>query len=160
MKEMTNFKEALKNHTNDKIELKEWGVSITPYLTVREAEAIVETMLLAETELEREQILVSSVLFCISDLFDEDNQAEFSFEDIVYSGFWQSVLNTSPHLVNMINLIKNTVKEKRSLEHTLINTVKALSGVFEKVSKVMEREDLIEMLTMVLDRTNFGGKEN
>lgn len=112
--------------------LPEWDLEVIPYLMVNEIDLIIENMLNTNSVLEQQQSLVASVLVCVTDLFDGDTN--YTYEDVVYSGLWDDILNNCPYLKDNIDTIWVEVERQQNLECKLGGMVDSITDMIIKLA--------------------------
>lgn len=142
---MKNFKVA-KN-----VYLMNGEIEIIPYLMVKEMELIINNMLQTSSLLEQQQILVANVLVCTTNLFDEDTDEKYVYEDIIYSGLWNEILEKCPYLKQNIETIWKEVNKRQNLEFKLCAMVDSATEILNQLSQDRsiphKIKSFIEMIT-------------
>lgn len=126
----------------EKIKLDGWDIEVRPYLTLSECKVIADKMCECEDVFDRNSMLVACVMSACTNFFD-NNDVEYTYEDIVYSGLWDDVLFAGESyfydLSSCIELINSEVKRRTSLEGQLESISKAIDPkLIEQVIKAVE----------------------
>lgn len=112
------------------------GVSVRPYVTLDEQKIITDEMDNFNTVFEREAMMVACIVSACTDLFDEDESIEYSYEDIVYSGFWGKILHKCPAINDAVKNIRAEIKDRHSAERVgkiIIDEIN--SGLIDKLAE-------------------------
>lgn len=138
----------------ENIYLEKWNLNVTPYLTVRQIEVIVGDICKSRSPLVQQQILVGEVMVACTDILDENEEnKELVYEDIVYSGMWNDILESCPYLKQGITLILAEVHSKLSLEGTMVRTMDKISNIVEEfTNNPSTMEKLQSMLILLKDK--------
>lgn len=118
-----------------KIHLDKWDIDVVPYLTVEQIGYVVNDLLTCENGLERDMKLIADVLVACTDLYQEAEDVTYTYEDILYSGFWYDLLNACPILQTNINTIYREVREFNSIN-------KAVMGLIDKATEKLNDIDV------------------
>lgn len=126
---------------------EEYDLDVSPYLTMEECKRIADLVIIYNTPIEREECLLSSVLLCVTPLFDEDNKdTVYTYEELRYSGFWDSLLKEFPYIQKGIDLIQAQIAEKESLLNTIVDGVGAvIDGFTEALNEAQESNENINL---------------
>lgn len=111
----------------EKKHLDNWNIDVKPYLTFEEMEHIVNMAMMQKTSFERDQIVISSVIVVCTDLYREDDDTNYTYEEILYSGLWKDIMQSCPILNGNIETIYAKIAEARSIEQSIINFLGELS---------------------------------
>ena len=113
------------------IHIDKWDIDVVPYLSVEEMGYIINDLLTCENGLERDMKLIADVLVACTDLYNQSEDGEdvtYTYEDILYSGFWTDLLHACPILRDNIQVIYREVKEFNSIN-------KAVMGLIDKATE-------------------------
>ena len=110
------------------IHIDKWGIDVVPYLTVEEMGYIVNDLLTCENGLERDMKLIADVLVACTDLYNQNEDVTYTYEDVLYSGFWYDLLDACPILRTNIETIYREVREFNSIN-------KAVMGLIDKATE-------------------------
>ena len=102
------------------IHIDKWDIDVVPYLTVEEMGYIVNDLLTCENGLERDMKLIADVLVACTDLYNQNEDVTYTYEDILYSGFWTDLLHACPILRDNIQVIYREVKEFNSINKAVM----------------------------------------
>lgn len=128
-----------------KIHLDKWDIDVVPYLTVEQIGYVVNDLLTCENGLERDMKLIADVLVACTDLYQEAEDVIYTYEDVLYSGFWYDLLNACPILQTNINTIYREVREFNSIN-------KAVMGLIDKAT---EKLNDIDVTKLDFSKVNF-----
>ena len=120
-----------------KIYLDKWDIDVTPYITIENMESIINDLINCNYGLERDMRLMADVLVACTNLYD-DKEAHYTYEEVLYSGLWDDILNACPYLKQCIERIEREVDDLLSVKRSLISFIDSLT---EKVQK-FELSDL------------------
>ena len=110
------------------IHIDKWDIDVVPYLSVEEMGYIINDLLTCENGLERDMKLIADVLVACTDLYNQSEDVTYTYEDILYSGFWTDLLHACPILRDNIQVIYREVKEFNSIN-------KAVMGLIDKATE-------------------------
>ena len=110
------------------IHIDKWDIDVVPYLSVEEMGYIINDLLTCENGLERDMKLIADVLVACTDLYNQNEDVTYTYEDILYSGFWTDLLHACPILRDNIQVIYREVKEFNSIN-------KAVMGLIDKATE-------------------------
>lgn len=117
----------------NEVYLEDFDVTITQdFLTLEQIEALVNTCLSCENQLQRDQIIISSICAVCTDMYN-DEEATYTFEEVLYSGLWTTILENAPWLKVAIDIIDREVAEHNSINKRVMNLVDVLT---EKVKEL------------------------
>ena len=89
--------------------------------------------------------LIADVLVACTDLYQEAEDVTYTYEDVLYSGFWYDLLNACPILQTNINTIYREVREFNSIN-------KAVMGLIDKAT---EKLNDIDVTKFDFSKVNF-----
>ena len=117
------------NLTYDKtVHIDKWDIDVVPYLTLETIENIINDLITCNNGLERDMKLIADVLVACTDLYNQSEDVTYTYEDILYSGFWTDLLHACPILRDNIQVIYREVKEFNSIN-------KAVMGLIDKATE-------------------------
>lgn len=117
----------------NEVYLEDFDVTITQdFLTLEQIEALVNTCLSCENQLQRDQIIISSICAVCTDMYN-DEEATYTFEEVLYSGLWATILENAPWLKVAVDIIDREVAEHNSINKRVMNLVDVLT---EKVKEL------------------------
>lgn len=116
-----------------KVHLDKWDIDVIPYLTVEEMEHIINDLINSNNGLERDMKLVADILVACTNLYNTEEEVHYTYEDILYSGFWYDLLNACPILRTNIDTIYREVREFNSLNKSLVNLIDAATQKIEAI---------------------------
>ena len=108
---------------NKKVHIDKWDIDVIPYLSVEEMGYIINDLLTCENGLERDMKLIADILVACTDLYNQDEDITYTYEDILYSGFWYDLLDACPILRTNIETIYREVKEFNSINKSVMNLI-------------------------------------
>ena len=94
-----------------KVHLDKWDIDVVPYLTIEEMEHIINDLINSNNGLERDMKLVADILVACTTLYNTEEEVHYTYEDILYSGFWYDLLDACPILRTNIDTIYREVRE-------------------------------------------------
>ncbi len=112
-----------------KVHLKDWDIDVVPYLTIDTIANIVNDLINCDNGLERDLKLIADVLVACTDIYNNDEDVHYTYEDILYSGLWYDILDACPILKSNIKTIYREVREFLGLNKSLIRFVDSLTEV-------------------------------
>lgn len=127
------------------IHIDKWDIDVVPYLTVEEMGYIVNDLLTCENGLERDMKLIANVLVACTDLYNQNEDVTYTYEDVLYSGFWYDLLDACPILRTNIETIYREVREFNSIN-------KAVMGLIDKAT---EKLNDIDVTKLDFSKVNF-----
>lgn len=127
------------------IHIDRWDIDVVPYLTVEEMGYIVNDLLTCENGLERDMKLIANVLVACTDLYNQNEDVTYTYEDVLYSGFWYDLLDACPILRTNIETIYREVREFNSIN-------KAVMGLIDKAT---EKLNDIDVTKLDFSKVNF-----
>ena len=127
------------------IHIDKWGIDVVPYLSVEEMGYIINDLLTCENGLERDMKLIADVLVACTDLYNQNEDVTYTYEDVLYSGFWYDLLDACPILRTNIETIYREVREFNSIN-------KAVMGLIDKAT---EKLNDIDVTKLDFSKVNF-----
>jgi hypothetical protein len=116
-----------------KVHLKDWDIDVIPYLTIDTIADIINDLINCDNGLERDLKLIADVLVACTDIYNGDEDVHYTYEDILYSGFWYDLLDACPILRTNIDTIYREVADVLGLNRSLIRFVDSLTNAVESV---------------------------
>ena len=116
-----------------KVHLDKWDIDVVPYLTIEEMEHIINDLINSNNGLERDMKLVADILVACTTLYNTEEEVHYTYEDILYSGFWYDLLDACPILRTNIDTIYREVREFNSLNKSLVNLIDATTQKIEAI---------------------------
>ena len=116
-----------------KVHLKDWDIDVVPYLTIDTIVDIVNDLINCDNGLERDLKLIADVLVACTDIYNGDEDVHYTYEDILYSGFWYDLLDACPILRTNIDTIYREVEDVLGLNRSLIRFIDSLTNAVESV---------------------------
>ena len=116
-----------------KVHLDKWDIDVVPYLTIEEMEHIINDLINSNNGLERDMKLVADILVACTTLYNTEEEVHYTYEDILYSGFWCDLLDACPILRTNIDTIYREVREFNSLNKSLVNLIDAATQKIEAI---------------------------
>ena len=122
------------NLTYDKIvHIDKWDIDVVPYLTLEAIENIINDLITCSNGLERDMRLIADVLVACTDIYNDEEEVHYTYEDILYSGLWYDILDACPILKSNINAIYREVGEFLGLNKSLIRLIDSLTNTIENI---------------------------
>ena len=118
---------------DQKVHLDKWNIDVTPYITIENMESIINDLINCEYGLERDMRLMADVLVACTDLYNNKEDAHYTYEEVLYSGLWDDILEACPYLKRNIEKIKEEVNDLLSVKRSVMNFIDALT---EKINEV------------------------
>jgi hypothetical protein len=112
---------------DEKIHLDKWDIDVTPYITIENMESIINDLLDCNYGLERDMRLMADVLVACTDLYNGKKDVHYTYEEVLYSGLWDDILEACPYLRKNIDKINAEVKDLLSVERSVINLIDTLT---------------------------------
>ena len=112
---------------DQKVHLDKWNIDVTPYITIENMESIINDLLNCDYGLERDMRLMADVLVACTDLYNGEEDAHYTYEEVLYSGLWDDILDACPYLKRNIEKIKEEVKDLLSVERSVVNFIDSLT---------------------------------
>lgn len=112
---------------DNKIHLDKWDIDVVPYLTVENMEAIINDLINCSNGMERKMRLIADVVVACTDLYDNDD-AHYTYEQVLYSGLWNDILEACPYLCDNIETIENEVKNWLSAERAVMTFLDSITA--------------------------------
>jgi len=116
-----------------KVHLKDWDIDVIPYLTIDTIADIINDLINCDNGLERDLKLIADVLVACTDIYNGDEDVHYTYEDILYSGFWYDLLDACPILRTNIDTIYREVADVLGLNRSLIRFIDSLTNAVESV---------------------------
>ena len=77
--------------------------------------------------------LIADILVACTDIYNDEEEVHYTYEDILYSGLWYDILEACPILRSNIETIYREVGEFLGLNKSLIRLIDSLTNVVENV---------------------------
>ena len=120
------------NLTYDKtVHIDKWDIDVVPYLTLEAIENIINDLITCSNGLERDMRLIADILVACTDIYNDEEEVHYTYEDILYSGLWYDILEACPILRSNIETIYREVGEFLGLNKSLIRFVDSLTQFVE-----------------------------
>lgn len=126
---------------DNKIHLDKWDIDVVPYLTVENMEAIINDLINCSNGMERKMRLIADVIVACTDLYDGDD-AHYTYEQVLYSGLWDDMLEACPYLCDNIKTIENEVKEWLSAERAIMTFFDTITSKVNSLDIDLKNIDL------------------
>lgn len=135
----------------EEVYLEAYDVTITQnYLTLEQIETLVNTCLECETQLQRDEIIISSICAVCTDMYDYDGDATYTFEQVLYSGLWAEILEGAPWLKVAVEIIDREVAEYKSLNNSVVRFLDSITGLMD----LTNTEDVLSLITQKIGMVN------
>lgn len=112
---------------DQKIHLDKWNIDVIPYITIENMESIINDLLNCDYGLERDMRLMADVLVACTNLYNGEEDAHYTYEEVLYSGLWDDILDACPYLKRNIEKIKEEVRDLLSVERSVVNFIDSLT---------------------------------
>ena len=116
-----------------KVHLDKWDIDVVPYLTLDEMTEIINDILNCNNGLERDLKLIADVLVVCTDLYNNNEDVHYTYEEVLYSGLWYDILDACPILKSNINTIYREVGETLSLNKSLMYLIDSATHIIESI---------------------------
>ena len=70
---------------------------------------------------------MADVLVACTDLYNGKEDAHYTYEEVLYSGLWDDILDACPYLKRNIEKIKEEVRDLLSVERSVVNFIDSLT---------------------------------
>ena len=141
-----------------KIHLDKWDIDVVPYLTIETMSDIINDLIGCDNGLERDLKLIADVLVACTDIYNGKEEVHYTYEDILYSGFWYDLLDACPILRTNIETIYREVGDVLGLNRSLIHFVDSLTHTIESVDVTkfdfnqIDMEQINELIKKISDK--------
>ena len=141
-----------------KIHLDKWDIDVVPYLTIETMSDIINDLIGCNNGLERDLKLIADVLVACTDIYNGKEEVHYTYEDILYSGFWYDLLDACPILRTNIETIYREVGDVLGLNRSLIHFVDSLTHTIESVDVTkfdfnqIDMEQINELIKKISDK--------
>ena len=122
----------LKLTLNETVHLDKWDIDIIPYISIKNMESIINHLISCDNGMEREMALIADVLVACTDIYS-DEDANYTYEEVLYSGLWDDIMEACPHIRRNIEQIKSEVDDVLSVKWSLIKFIDTMT---EKVKSI------------------------
>jgi hypothetical protein len=140
------------------VHLDKWDIDVVPYLNISTIADIVNDLVNCDNGLERDLKLIADVLVACTDIYNGEKEVHYTYEDILYSGFWDDLLDACPILRTNIETIYREVGDYLGLNKSLIHLIDSLTHVVESVDvskfdfSQIDMEQINELVKMISDK--------
>lgn len=126
---------------DNKIHLDKWDIDVVPYLTVENMEAIINDLINCSNGMERKMRLIADIIVACTDIYDDDD-VHYTYEQILYSGLWDDMLEACPYLYDNIETIENEVNEWLSAERAIMTFFDTITSKVNNLDIDLKNIDL------------------
>lgn len=112
---------------DNKVHLDKWDIDVVPYLTIENMESIINDLINCNNGIERKMRLIADIIVACTDLYDSED-AHYTYEEILYSGFWDDMLEACPYLYDNIKIIESEVKNWLSAERAVMTFLDSITA--------------------------------
>lgn len=137
---------------DNKIHLDKWDIDVIPYLSMKNMESIINHLISCENGLQREMALIADVLVACTDIYS-DKKADYTYEEILYSGLWDDIMEACPYLRANVDKIKSEVDDVLSVKWSLIKLIDSLT---EKVQSIdyekLNIDEIVEATKLIISK--------
>jgi hypothetical protein len=116
-----------------KVHLDKWDIDVVPYLTLDEITEIINDLLNCNNGLERDLKLIADVLVVCTDLYNNNEDVHYTYEEVLYSGLWYDILDACPILRTNIETIYREINETLSLNKSLMYLIDSATHIIESI---------------------------
>lgn len=117
----------LKLEYQKKVHLDKWDIDVVPYLTIGNMESIINDLINCSNGIERKMRLIADIIVACTDLYD-DEDVHYTYEEILYSGLWDDMLEACPYLYDNIKTIESEVKNWLSAERAVMTFLDSITA--------------------------------
>lgn len=117
----------------EKIHLDKWDIDVVPQLTLQEMKLIVDIAKNQKDSFERDEAILASVIAACTDIYNNEDD-DYTYEEIIYSGLWNDIIEACPILASNIKNIYNKIDEERSIENSIIKLVNKITEAIDNVN--------------------------
>lgn len=137
---------------DNKIHLDKWDIDVIPYLSMKNMESIINHLISCENGLQREMALIADILVACTDIYS-DKKADYTYEEILYSGLWDDIMEACPYLRANVDKIKSEVDDVLSVKWSLIKLIDSLT---EKVQSIdyekLNIDEIVEAIKLIISK--------
>lgn len=137
---------------NNKVHLDKWDIDVIPYLSMKNMESIINHLISCENGLQREMALIADILVACTDIYS-DKKADYTYEEILYSGLWDDIMEACPYLRANVDKIKSEVDDVLSVKWSLIKLIDSLT---EKVQSIdyekLNIDEIVEATKLIISK--------
>lgn len=126
---------------DNKVHLDKWNIDVAPYLTIENMESIINDLVNCSNGIERKMRLIADIIVACTDLYD-DEDAHYTYEEILYSGLWDDMLEACPYLRANIETIENEVKNWLSAERAIMTFLDSITAKINDLDINLKDVDL------------------
>lgn len=112
---------------DNKVHLDKWDIDVVPYLTIENMESIINDLINCSNGIERKMRLIADIIVACTDLYNGED-AHYTYEEILYSGFWDDMLEACPYLYDNIKTIESEVKNWLSAERAVMTFLDSITA--------------------------------
>ena len=116
-----------------KIHLDKWNIDVTPYITIENMQSIIDDLINCEYGLERDMRLMADVLVACTNLYNSEEDVHYTYEEVLYSGLWDDILEACPYLRKGIEKINEEVDDFLSVKRSAITLLDTLTEMIQKI---------------------------
>jgi hypothetical protein len=138
----------LKLTYDEKVHLDKWDIDVKPYLTIDQIDLIYDMAKNEPNHLLRERIIMANVLVACTDLYSTEDD-NYTYEEILYSGLWDDILNACPYICKAIVAVKDAITEHNSIENTIIKAVNQLTNSIKTISENFDKDKIEELIPVL-----------
>lgn len=133
----------------ENIYLKEYDVTLRPYLTLQEQQAITSLMMDSDDMFDRKIRLISGVIEFCTDITDD---LDVDINDVIASGLWYEI---EDKMYDYITDIKIAVKKYDSMSWVFSKLCDSLTENINKLAESLPTEDkFLEVAKTLMEKQN------
>mgnify|MGYP003300761775 CR=1 FL=1 len=140
---------------DNKVHLDKWDIDVVPYITMENMGSIINDLLTCQNGLEREMRLMADVLVSYTDLFT-DKDAKYEYEQIMYTGLWDDILDACPYIREGVEKINREVKETLSVEKSLMQLIDTATLKLQELDVDLTKVDTEKIIEALKPLINIG----
>ena len=135
---------------DQKVHLDKWNIDVTPYITIENMESIINDLLNCDYGLERDMRLMADVLVACTDLYNGEKDAHYTYEEVLYSGLWDDILDACPYLKRNIEKIKEEVRDLLSVERSVVNFIDSLTVKIQELDiSQLDTDKIVDAMNLL-----------
>lgn len=137
---------------DNKIHLDKWDIDVIPYLSMKNMESIINHLISCENGLQREMALIADILVACTDIYS-DKKADYTYEEILYSGLWDDIMEACPYLRANVDKIKSEVDDVLSVKWSLIRLIDSLTEKIQSIDyEKLNIDEIVEATKLIISK--------
>lgn len=137
---------------DNKIHLDKWDIDVIPYLSMKNMESIINHLISCENGLQREMALIADILVACTDIYS-DKKVDYTYEEILYSGLWDDIMEACPYLRANVDKIKSEVDDVLSVKWSLIKLIDSLTKKVQSIDyEKLNIDEIVEATKLIISK--------